>query len=159
MGVTEPDVVRLRPHRIRIVAWAGAAALVLVFTAVGTSLRGSTGEGNAVFQPGDQFAMIGLGVLGALGILLFTRPRVEADPRGVRVRNVVGSYDLPWDVVRAVRFDRGASWASLELFDDDQVPMIALQAVDKERAVAGVRALRELHRAHQQRPAVGPAVD
>lgn len=159
MGVTEPDIVRLRPHRIRIVAWAAAAALVLVFTAVGTSLRGSTGEGSAVFQPGDQFAMIGLGVLGALAILLFTRLRVEADARRIRVRNVVGSYDLPWDVVRAVRFDRGASWASLELFDDDQVPLIALPAVDKERAVAGVRTLRELHRAHQQRPAVESAAD
>ena len=155
VGVSESDVVRLRPHRARIVAWPAAGALVLVFTLVGTSLRGPIGEGTAVFQTGDQFAMIVLGVLGALGVLLFTRPRVEADARGVRVRNVIGSYDLPWELVRAVRFDHGASWASLELFDDDQVPMIAVQAVDKERAVAGVRALRELHRAYQQRLTVG----
>ena len=155
--MSESDIVRLRPYRVRIVAWPAAAVLVLVFTVVGTSLRGPTGEGPAVFQPGDQVAMIVLGVLAALGVLLFTRPRVEADARGVRVRNVLGSYDLPWEVVRAVRFDHGASWASLELFDDDQVAMIALQAVDKDRAVAGVRALRELHRAHQQRPAVRPS--
>jgi hypothetical protein len=137
------------------VAWVSAVALVLVFTVVGTSLRGSTGDGAATFQRGDQFAMIGLGLLGAVGILLFTRLRVEADARGVRVRNIVGSYDLPWEAVRAVRFDRGAAWASLELHDDDQVPMMALQVVDKERAVAGVRALRELHRSHQQLPSVG----
>jgi hypothetical protein len=151
--VTDTDVVRLRPQRIRVVCWSLAAALLVLFTVLGTSLRGSTGEGSATFQRGDQMAMVGLGVLGALGILLFTRPRVEADGRGVRVRNVVGSYDLPWEVVRAVRFDRGSAWASLELLDDDQIPLIALQAVDKERAVAGVRALRALHAAHRQVPA------
>jgi hypothetical protein len=153
--MTDSDVVRLRPQRIRVVCWTSAVALVVVFTLVGTSLRGPTGEGAATFQRGDQLAMIGLGLLGALGVLLFTRPRVEADARGIRIRNVIGSYDLPWGVVRAVRFDRGAAWASLELHDDDQVPMIALQAVDKERAVAGVRALRVLHAAHQQLPAAG----
>ena len=78
--------------------------------------------------------MIGLGIFGALGFLLFTRPRVRPTPRGIRVRNVIGSYDLPWEVVRAVRFDRGAPWASLELHDDDLLPMVALQAADKEFA-------------------------
>lgn len=152
--VSGSEVVRLRPHRVRIVCWVAAIALVAVFSAVATSLRGPTGLGAATFQRGDQFAMIGLGVAGALAILMFTRPRVEADGRGIRVQNVIGSYDLPWDVVRAVRFDRGASWASLELADDDEVPIIALQAADKERAVAGVRCLRELHRRHQERQGV-----
>lgn len=128
-----------------------AVALVAVFAAVATSLRGPIGEGAATFQRGDQLAMIGLGVAGAIAILMFTRPRVEADARGIRVQNVIGAYDLPWEVVRAVRFDRGASWASLELEDDEEIPVIALQAADKERAVAGVRRLRELHRHHQER--------
>lgn len=147
--MTDADVVRVRPYRIRVVCWCLAAAMVLVFTAVGTSLRGATGEGPGTFQRGDQFAMIGLGVLGAGLILLFTRLRVEADARGVRVRNVIGSYDLPWELVQAVRFDRGAAWASLELPDDELVPVLALQAVDKERAVAGVQALRALHARHR----------
>lgn len=125
--------------------WSLATALVVVFSLVATSLHGATGDSMGTFQRGDQAAMIGLGVLGALGILLFTRPRVEADARGVRVRNVLGSYDLPWEVVRGVRFERGAPWASLELHDDDLVPMLALQAADRELAVAGVRALRRLH--------------
>jgi hypothetical protein len=122
---------------------------VLLFAAVGTALTGPTGDGYGAFQRGDQFAMIGLGLLGAFVILLFTRPRVEADAHGVRVRNVIGSYDLPWDVVRAVRFDRGSAWASLELPDDELVPVLALQVVDRERAVAGVLALRALHARHQ----------
>lgn len=147
-GVSDTELVTLRPRRIRLVCWASAGALLLVFSLVATSLTGSTGNGYGSFQRGDQVAMIGLGVFGALGILLFTRPRVQADARGVRVRNVIGSYELPWDVVRGVRFDRGAPWASLELHDDDLLPMVALQAADKELAVEGVRALRRLHQAH-----------
>ncbi|MEV4759873.1 PH domain-containing protein [Micromonospora sp. NPDC049559] len=154
--MTDTDVVRVRPRRIRLMCWPLAGALVVLFTLIGIGLRGPTGEGDATFQRGDQWAMIGLGVLGALGVLLFTRPRVEADARGVRVRNVVGSYDLPWDVVRSVRFDRGSAWASLELLNDDQISVLALQAVDKELAVAGVRRLRALLAAHQSaQPADG----
>lgn len=141
-------MVRLRPRRIRVTCWVLAVALVVTFTLVGTALRGSTGAGMGTFQRGDQFAMIGLGLFGAIAVLLFTRPRVEADSRGVRVRNVLGSYDVPWELVRAVRFDRNAAWASLELHDDELLPMLAVQAVDRELAVEGVRALRALHAAH-----------
>jgi hypothetical protein len=127
-----------------------AVVVVAVFAAVATTLRGDTDSGKGVFQAGDQWAMIGLGVLGALGILMFTRPRVEADERGIRIRNLVGGYDLPWDVVQAVRFVRGAPWASLELRDDDLIPMMAIQATDKAHAVAAVRGLRALLAAAQQ---------
>lgn len=143
--MSAPESVRLRPRRARVVCWVLAAAVLAVFTLVGSGLRGSTGEGTATFQRGDQVAMIGLGVLFALGILLFTRPRVEADARGIRVRNLVGGYDVTWDLVRAVRFNRGTPWASLELDDQELVPMLALQAADKQYAVEGVRALRTLH--------------
>jgi hypothetical protein len=140
--------IRLRPHRIRLVCWISAAVLVLVFALIATTLTGPTGNGYGSFQRGDQFAMIGLGVLFALGTLLFTRPRVEADAQRIRVRNIIGSYELPWEVVRGVRFDRGAPWAALELYDDDLLPVVALQAADKQLAVDGVRALRRLHQAH-----------
>ena len=93
--------------------------------------------------------MIVLGVLGALGILMFTRPRVEADERGIRIRNLVGGYDLPWDVVRSVQFTRGAPWASLELRDDDLIPMMAIQATDKKYALEALRGLRALLAAAQ----------
>jgi hypothetical protein len=143
-----------------VVCWILAAVTVVFFTVIGTALRGSIGQGTAVFQPGDQVAMIGLGLVIAAGILLFTRPQVIADVRGIRIRNVVGGYDLPWNVVRAIRFDRGASWATLELADDDTVSILALQAVDKEHAVAGVRALRALHAAAQNAaPAGATAAD
>ncbi|NYF58472.1 PH domain-containing protein [Micromonospora purpureochromogenes] len=153
--MSDTELIRLKPRRIRVVCWASAAALLVVFSLVATSLTGRTGDGYGTFQRGDQLAMVGLGFFGALAILLFTRPRVEADARGVRVRNVIGSYELPWEVVRGVRFDRGAPWASLELHDDDVLPMVALQAADKEIAVEGVRALRRLHQAHLAALAAG----
>jgi hypothetical protein len=150
--VSTPDVLRVRPRRIRLVCGAAAAAVLLVFTAVGTALRGPTGGGPAAFRPGDQAAMIGLGVLVALAILAFTRPRVEADSRGIRIRNLISGYDLPWDVVRAVRFDRGSPWASLDLRDDDVVQVMAVQVMDKEYALDMVRALRHLHACATQAP-------
>ncbi|MEH1100759.1 PH domain-containing protein [Micromonospora sp. CPCC 205561] len=149
--MSETESVHLRPRRIRLVCWSSAVVLLVVFSLLATTLSGGTGNGYGSFQRGDQIAMVGLGVFGALALLVFTRPRVEADAHGVRVRNIIGSYELPWEVVRGVRFDRGAPWASLELHDDDLLPMVALQAADKERAVEGVRALRRLHQAHQAR--------
>ena len=135
------------PRRIRWVAGIAAVAVVVLFTAVSFGLRGSAGfENSGQFRRGDQAAMIGLGVLIALGILAFTRPRVSADADGIKIRNVVGGYELPWSVVRAVRFDRHSAWATLELYDDEQVSLHALQAADKEYAVDGVRTLRALHR-------------
>ncbi|HEU4346541.1 MAG TPA: PH domain-containing protein [Actinoplanes sp.] len=136
-----------RPKRIRWVAALSAAAVVILFTALSFGLHGATGTGMGRYGRGDQAAMIGLGVLIGLGILAFTRPRVCADADGIKVRNVVGTFDLPWSVVRAVRFDRNSPWACLELHDDETVSLHALQAADKEYAVEGVRALRALHMA------------
>jgi hypothetical protein len=142
------ETVEYRPKRIRWVAGIAALFVVVLFTAVSFGLHGSAGFDNSGrFERGDQTAMIGLGVLIALGILAFTRPRVRADANGIRIRNVVGGYDLPWSVVRAVRFDRSSPWATLELHDDDTVSVHALQAADREYAVDGVRTLRALHRA------------
>jgi hypothetical protein len=142
------ETVEYRPKRIRWMAGAAALGVVILFTAVSFGLHGSTGfDDSGTFQRGDQTAMVGLGVLIALGILAFTRPRVRADAAGVKIRNVVGGYDLPWSVVRKVRFDRSSPWATLELLDDETVSVHALQATDKEYAVDGVRALRALHQA------------
>ncbi len=141
-------VVSARPRRARIVCWVAAPVIVLVFVLIAAGLHGKTGDGPGTFQRGDQIAMIGLGVLTALGVLMFTRPRVVADADRVRVRNVFGSYEVPWEVVRGVRFGRGAPWLTLELQDDDVVAVMAVQAADKEHAVRAARELRALHAAH-----------
>ena len=137
-----------RPRRLRLVCTVSAAAVVAVCVAVSFGLHGSTGDGPGTFQRGDQAAMIGLGVLFAIGIMMFARPRVEADENGLRIRNVVGGYELPWEVVRAVRFGRGTSWVTLDLADDDVVSVMAIQSSDKEYALEAVRTLRALLAQH-----------
>jgi hypothetical protein len=141
----DDKTVTYRPHKIRWVAGAGAAGVIVLFTAVSFGLHGTSGfDDSGHFERGDQTAMIGLGILIGLGFLAFCRPRVIADDEGIKIRNVVGGYELPWSVVRAVRFDRNSPWAQLELFDDEQVSIHALQAVDKDYALDGVRSLRAL---------------
>lgn len=139
------DVVEFRPKRIRVVSWASAVFLVAVFTVVGL-LLGDTPTG-VIFRTSDQVAMIFLGVLLACGMLLLARPRVRADAEGVEVRNVVTVHRFTWSQVLHVSFPDGASWARLELPDDEYVSIMAVQAVDRDHAVAAVRALRDLHRA------------
>jgi hypothetical protein len=86
-------------------------------------------------------------VLIGAGILLLTRPRVRADALGVEVRNVGAPRYLPWEAVAAVAFPDGASWARLALPYDEYLPVLAVQAVDGQRAVAAIRQLRALHTA------------
>lgn len=142
-----PEILDVRPRKVRRVAYVSAVVILIVFVLIATALTGSTGEGTAVFQPGDQLAMIGLGVCAALGALAFARPRVKATADGIWLRNVIGSYDLPWTAIRSVRFDKGHPWVTLEMMDDDTVAVLAVQATDKEHALAAVRTLRRLHAA------------
>jgi hypothetical protein len=141
-----------------VVAWVAAAVTVAAAVGLAAALSGPvTGTAGdrdgqvAVFGTADRVGMVGLGLIGAAALLTLTRPLVEADADGIRVRNLIGDRRLPWEVVRAIRFDHGASWASLELADDDLVSVLAVQAVDKQRAVAAVRALRARHAAFQRR--------
>ena len=141
------STVTARPRRARVIAYVLAPVVVVVFTLIAFGLHGKTGDGPGYFQRGDQAAMIGLGICAALGVLLMTRPRVVADEHGVRVRNIIGSYDLPWEVVRAVTFGRGTPWLTLDLHDDERVAVMAVQMTDKEYAVKAARRLRALHTA------------
>jgi hypothetical protein len=132
-----------RPVVLTRVCWAVAAVVVAVFTVVAIALGGGP-PGDAQFQLPDQIAMVCLGLLVAGGVLAFTRARVVADEAGVRVRNVIGEKLVPWQVVRSVRLDDGAPWASLELQDDDTIALLGVSANDGDAAVEAVLAMRAL---------------
>lgn len=150
-GPTARAPLEVRPGRLARVCRVAAAVVVAVFAVVGASLR--SGADGAIFGLADQVAMVVLGLLIAGALLSLTRARVLADTTGVRVRNVLGERGVPWQVVREVRLDDGQPWASLELHDDDTVPLLAVQANDGEQAVRAVLALRALLRESR-----GPAV-
>ncbi len=135
----------VRPRRLTRVCRVVAALVAVTFAVVAVALRG--GAGADQFRPVDQVAMFVLGLLIAGGVLLLTRSRVVASEEGLLVRNVLSQKWIPWQVVVGVRLDEGAPWASLDLHDDDQLGLLALQANDGQQTVDAVLALRALHRA------------
>ena len=138
-----PRPVTAVPRRLRLICALAAAALVAVMTVVAVLLKSST-TGVVAFQTADQVAMVGLGLAMGAAVLWVARPRVDADSSGIRVRNVLGNHELPWSVVRAVRFDRHSPWATLLLSNGDELAVLAVQAADGERAAVAVEGLRAL---------------
>jgi hypothetical protein len=132
-----------RPVVLTRVCWGVAVLVLTVFVAVAVLLGGGP-EGDAQFRLPDQIAMVVLGCLVAGAVLAFTRARVVGDESGVRIRNVLGEKLIPWQVIRDVRLDDGASWASLDLQDDDTVALLGIQSNDGDRAVEAVLGLRAL---------------
>jgi hypothetical protein len=120
-----------------------AAVVVVAFAGIGASLRRS-GDGAATFKVADQIAMGVLGLIIAGVVLLFTRPRVRADERAITVRGPFNEKVLPWEVVVGVSLRDGEPWASLDLHDDERIPLLAVQANDGDRATEAVLALRRL---------------
>jgi hypothetical protein len=132
----------VRPHLTPYFAYGAAAVIVVAAVAVGVLLKiSSTG---VIFQTADQIAMALLGVVIAGAVLLFARPRMRIGASGVAVRNLFGYRLIPWSDVVGVTFPRGARWARVDLPDDEYVPVMAIQAVDKERAVDAMDSVRDL---------------
>jgi hypothetical protein len=132
----------VRPHLTPYFAYVAAALILAAHITVGVLLKiSSTG---VVFQTADQVAMALLGAIIACAVLLFTRPRLRAGAAGVAVRNLFGYKLIPWSDVVDVSFPRGARWARVDLPDDEYIPVMAIQAVDKERAVDAMEQVRSL---------------
>jgi hypothetical protein len=144
MKATAAAVV-VRPRKTAIAACVIAVAVLVLFAVVALQLL--TSDTGVFFRPADQVGMVLIGVLIAGGVLLLVRPRVRADAEGIEVRNILTTRRLPWDVVERVAFPDGALWARLELIGDDYLPVLAIQSVDGQRAVDGIRKVRALHAA------------
>jgi hypothetical protein len=132
----------IRPHLTPIFAYTAAAIVLAVHIAVGALLKiRSTG---VIFQTADQVAIALLGAVIAGAILLFARPRLRVGAPGVAVRNLLGYRLIPWADVVDVSFPRGARWARVDLPDDEYIPVMAIQAVDRDRAVDAMDRVRGL---------------
>jgi hypothetical protein len=104
----------------------------------------------------DQIAIGGLGLVLGGAIAWLGRSRVDADAESVRFRNVALTHELPWQAIRAVRFDPKSSWASLLLENGDELSVLAVQAADREHAVRAVEGLRALHAAARAKDPARP---
>lgn len=132
----------VRPHLTPYFAYGAAALILAVHVTVGALLKiASTG---VIFQTADQVAIALLGAVIAGVVLLFARPRLRIGASGVAVRNLLGYRLIPWSDVVGVSFPVGARWARVDLHDDEYVPVLAIQAVDKNRAVDAMDRVRDL---------------
>lgn len=143
-GGSDLDELVVRPRKIRRVVIPVAAVLLIVFVVAAVLLR--TTSTGVFFRVSDQVSMAALGVLLAAGALSLLRPRLRAGLAGIEVRNVIGTRRFDWDDVTGISFPDGASWARLELPDDEYTPVMAIQSSDGARAVQAMRDLRELRR-------------
>jgi hypothetical protein len=141
---------------MRTVCAIVAAVVVAVGLYIAVTLP-SNETGVIEFRTVDQFAVAGLALMLGAAVLFLGRSRVDADADGIRFRNIALTHHLSWDAVRSVAFDRKSSWASLRLRNDDEVSLLAVQAVDGESAVRAIEGLRALLAAAEaRRPARPP---
>ena len=137
-----PVLLQVRPKRITIYAAIAATLVVGLMVVVGILLR-DTNEG-VEFRTSDQIGLIGVGlILGGL-IMTAARPRLRVDRNGLWVRNVLGDQFTPWALVVRIAYPQGANWAQLMMPDDETKPIMAIQAMDRGRAVKALETVREL---------------
>jgi len=134
--------IEVRPHLTPYFAYGAAFLIAAAHIAVGVLLK--IGTSGVIFQTADQVAIALLGLVIAGAVLLFARPRLRVGAPGVAVRNLFGYRLIPWSNVVDVSFPRGARWARVDLPDDEYVPVMAIQAVDKDRAVEAMDSVRAL---------------
>lgn len=144
---TRPEAtVTARPERLR--RWCAGIGLLIMVALVIVAVRLPHSDDGTAFHRGDQYAMVGVGLLLAGACWLPTRPRLRADQTGLRVRGIIGPYKtVPWSVVRSVEFRPRWRWARVVLPADETISLYAVQRLDGAHSVTVMRALRELHAA------------
>ena len=148
-------MLQVRPRRITILASIAATLVIGSMVVIGLLLR-DTNEG-VTFTVNDQIGLIGIGLVLGAAIMTAARPRLRADENGMSVRNVFGETFVPWSLVLRVAFPSGAHWAELQMPDDEVKAVMAIQAMDRGRAVTALERLRALHERYAPPPPVPSA--
>ena len=134
--------VELRPHRTLPYIYAAAVLIATAHIAVGALLKMKSS--GVIFQTADQVAIAILGLIIAGAVLLFARPRLRVGPAGLSVRNLLGERLFRWPEIAGVSFPAGSRWARIDLPDDEYFPVMAIQAVDRDRAADALDTVRSL---------------
>ena len=139
---TEP-LLTIRPRKIAIYAGISASTVIIVMIVVGILLH-DTNDGVS-FQASDQIGLVGLGLLIGVAILMMARPSLRVFREGLLVRNILGENFYEWALIYEISFPQGAQWALLRMPDDETHPVMAIQLLDRGRAVEALRKVREFH--------------
>ncbi|MCV7434042.1 PH domain-containing protein [Mycolicibacterium bacteremicum] len=132
----------VRPHLTPFFVYGAAFLIAAAHIGVGFLLK--VGSSGVVFRTADQVGIALVGIVIASCVLLLARPRLRVGPSGISVRNALGYKLIAWSDVVDVSFPPGARWARIDLADDEYTAAMAIQAVDKERAVAAMDQVRTL---------------
>ncbi len=99
---------------------------------------------------GNRLSLALLGVLLALGLLRWARVRAEAQPGGLRVRNLFLTHTVPWEQIVGVRFPDGDAFAQVDCLDGDRITVMAIQRADGPPAQLEAQRLADVVAAHQR---------
>jgi asparagine N-glycosylation enzyme membrane subunit Stt3 len=143
------------PRRLRIFGFAIAAVLCIA-TVVGWFALPA--ELRDLFTLSQRLTLLALLALLVGVVVAVATSTVRADADGLRFRNGLRRYAVPWGRVHKIIFRSGDPWAQLLLIPDDGRPfevsldaekrqLMGIQAVDGARAHAAVEELRRRHRA------------
>jgi hypothetical protein len=140
-----------RPVTGAWVARVTAVASVVVFAVVavvGPVPLGSTP--GALLLNRVAIALIGVAI--AAFLWRYALIRAVPTPQGLTVVNLFSTRELEWTQILRVGFAGGAPWAVLELTDTEEVPVMALQRADGQRARREASRLAALIEHHQRLP-------
>ena len=150
-----PILLQVRPRKITILASIAAGLAIATMVVIGLLLR-DTNEG-VEFRTTDQVGLIGIGlVLGGV-IMTAARPRLRVDRGGLWIRNVLGEQFVPWELVVRIAYPQGAPWAQVVMPDDEIKPLMAIQGMDRGRAVTALEKVRELQATYGPPPPIPTA--
>ncbi len=154
-GPTGSILLQVRPRRITIFASIAAGLVIASMVVIGLLLR-DTNEG-VEFRTADQIGLIGIGLILGGVIMTAARPRLRVDRRGLWIRNMLGEQFTPWPLVVRIAYPQGAPWAQVLMPDDEIKPLMAIQAMDRGRAVTALQKVRELQATYGPPPPIPAA--
>jgi Bacterial PH domain len=143
-----------RPRRVRIIAIVSSLALCIL-AAIGWLLLPA--EVRALFPLSHRLGLLGILAFPIAVMAVLAGSYVRADSSGLRIRNALRVYAMPWERVHKIILRPGDPWAQLLLkpadgrpfeadLDADKRQLMGIQTVDGPLAVAAVNELRVRHR-------------
>jgi len=149
-----------RPRRVRIIAIVSSLALCIL-AAIGWLLLPA--EVRALFPLSHRLGLLGILAFPIAVMAVLASSYVRADRSGLRIRNALRVYAMPWERVHKIILRPGDPWAQLLLkpadgrpfeadLDADKRQLMGIQTVDGPLAVAAVNELRVRHRRFLEAP-------
>ena len=149
-----------RPRRVRIIAIISSVALCIL-AAIGWLLLPA--EVRALFPLSHRLGLLGILAFPIAVMAVLASSYVRADGSGLRIRNALRVYAMPWERVHKIILRPGDPWAQLLLkpadgrpfeadLDAEKRQLMGIQTVDGPLAVAAVKELRVRHRRFLEAP-------